>query len=34
MNDLDRIKGIVVGAAIGAWIWAGIAFLVCLVFIG
>lgn len=28
MGDLDPIKGIALGAAIGAWIWAGIAFLI------
>jgi len=30
MNDLDAFTGLIVGAALGAWIWAGIAFLIYL----
>jgi hypothetical protein len=30
MNDLDAFTGLIVGAALGAWIWAGIAYLIYL----
>ena len=30
MNDLDAFTGIILGSALGAWIWAGVMFLIYL----